>query len=186
MRAQIDLLKQLTDELMDLALIESGQAPIRLVNLVAVDLINETLAPLRVQAERKEITLETFVPPDMQVLADPLAVRKILGNLTHNALKFTPRGGRVTLRATWCNEGRDVQIAIQDTGIGISPQDLARIFERFFKVDRSRARAEGELRGTGLGLAIAKHMVEAHGGKIWAESAPGKGSTFYFTLPSGE
>lgn len=186
MRAQIDLLKQLTDELMDLALIESGQAPIRLVNLALSALMQDALAALRVQAERKAIALETFVPPDMEVLADPQAVRKVIGNLTHNAIKFTPRGGRVTIRATWCNDGRDVQIAIQDTGIGIPPQDLSRIFERFYKVDRSRARGNGELRGTGLGLAIAKHIVEAHGGQIWAESEPGKGSIFYFTLPSGE
>ena len=186
MRVQVDLLKQLTDELMDLALIESGRAPIRLVNTTAAELVQESLAALRVQAERSGIILETNIPADMDVLADPQAMRKVLGNLLHNALKFTPRDGRITIRATWCNEGRDVQIAIQDTGIGIPPQDLSRIFERFYKVDRSRARAQGELRGTGLGLAIAKHIVEAHGGKIWAESVQGKGSTFYFTLPSGE
>ena len=79
-----------------------------------------------------------------------------------------------------------MQISICDSGIGIPPQDLPRIFERFYKVDRARTREEGERRGTGLGLAIAKHIVEAHGGKIWAESAEGKGSTFAFTLPSGE
>jgi two-component system phosphate regulon sensor histidine kinase PhoR len=186
MRAQVDLLKQLTDELMDLALIESGQAPIRLVSVFAADLVNEALVPLRPQAERKEIALEVHVPPDMEVLADPQAIRKVISNLTHNAVKFTPNGGRITVRATWCNDGRDVQFAIQDTGIGIPEQDLPRIFERFYKVDRARTRTQGELRGTGLGLAISKHIVEAHGGSIWVESAQGKGSTFYFTLPSGE
>jgi two-component system phosphate regulon sensor histidine kinase PhoR len=185
-RAQVDLLKQLTDELMDLALIESGQAPIRLVSMFAVDLVNESLTPLRPQAERKHITLETHIPPDMEVLADPQAIRKVFGNLTHNALKFTPDEGRITIRAIWLNDGADVQVSIQDTGIGIPEKDLPRIFERFYKVDRARTRAKGELRGTGLGLAIAKHIVEAHGGKIWAESSGGKGSTFYFTLPSGE
>ncbi len=185
-RAQVDLLKQLTDELMDLALIESGQALIRLVGIFANDLVNDSLTPLRPQAERKHITLETHIPPDMEVLADPQAMRKVLSNLTHNALKFTPNEGRVTLRAIWRNEGADVEISIQDTGIGIPEKDLPRIFERFYKVDRARTRALGELRGTGLGLAISKHMVEAHGGKIWVESAEGKGSTFYFTLPSGE
>jgi two-component system phosphate regulon sensor histidine kinase PhoR len=185
-RAQVDLLKQLTDELMDLALIESGQAPIRLVSLFAGVLVNEAIKPLRPQAERKAIAIETQIPPDMEVLADPQAIRKVIGNLTHNALKFTPEGGRVTIRAVWENEGADVQISIHDTGIGIPAKDLPRIFERFYKVDRARTRAQGELRGTGLGLAISKHIVEAHGGMIWAESQEGKGSTFFLTLPSGE
>ncbi len=185
-RVQIDLLKQLTDELMDLALIESGQAPIRLITVFVVDLVNDSLVPLRPQAERKRIALETSIPPDMEVLADPQAIRKVIGNLTHNALKFTPEGGKVTIRAVWRNEGADVELAIQDSGIGIPAKDLPRVFERFYKVDRARTRAQGELRGTGLGLAISKHIVEAHGGKIWVESAEGKGSTFYFTLPSGE
>ena len=185
-RTQIDLLKQLTDELMDLALIESGQAPIRLVTVFAVDLVNEAITPLRPQLERKHITLETHIPPDMEVLADPQAMRKVISNLTHNAVKFTANDGRITLRAVWRNDGADVELAIQDSGIGIPEKDLPRIFERFYKVDRSRTRAFGDLRGTGLGLAISRHIVEAHGGKIWAESVEGKGSTFYFTLPSGE
>lgn len=185
-RVQIDLLKQLTDELMDLAVIESGQAPIRLISIFAADLMNDALAPVRPQLERKHITLETHVPPDMEVLADPQAIRKVIGNLTHNALKFTPDDGQITIRAEWCNEGADVEISVQDTGSGIPEKDLPRIFERFYKVDRARTRTAGELGGTGLGLAIAKHIVEAHGGKIWVTSAQGKGSTFYFTLPSGD
>lgn len=185
-RAQVDLLKQLTDELMDLALIESGQAPIRLVSMFVSDLVSDALTPLQPQAERKNISLETHIPPDMEVLADPQAIRKVISNLTYNAVKYTPEGGHITLNATWRNEGADVEIAIHDTGIGIPAKDLPRIFERFYKVDRARTRAKGELRGTGLGLAIAKHIVEAHGGKIWAESVEGEGSTFYFTLPSGE
>lgn len=185
-RAQVDLLKQLTDELMDLALIESGQAPIRLISLFVVDLVNESLTLLRPQAERKHITIETVIPPDMEVLADPHAIRKVISNLTHNAVKFTPEHGRITIRAVWLNEGQDVEMCIQDSGIGIPEKELPRIFERFYKVDRARTRPTGELRGTGLGLAISRHIVEAHGGKIWAESAEGKGSTFHFTLPSGE
>lgn len=185
-RTQIDLLKQLTDELMDLALIESGQAPIRLVSIFAVDLVNDAIAPLRPQLERKQIALETHIPPDMEVLADPQAIRKVISNLTHNALKFTPNEGRLVIRAVWHNQGADVEFSIQDNGIGIPDKDLPRIFERFYKVDRSRTRAAGDLRGTGLGLAIARHIVEAHGGKISVASVEGKGSTFYFTLPSGE
>jgi len=185
MRAQVDLLKQLTDELMDLALIESGQAPIKLVSLFVVDLVNDALVALRPQAERKNITIETQIPPDMEVLADAQAIRKVINNLTYNAIKYTPNNGRISIRAAWRNEGADVEISIHDTGIGIPQKDLPRIFERFYKVDRARTRAQGE-RGTGLGLAISKHIVEAHGGKIWVESTEGQGSSFYFTLPSGE
>lgn len=185
-RVQVDLLKQLTDELMDLALIESGQAPIRLVSVFAAELVNEAVAPLRLQAERKSVALETQIPPDMEVLVDPQAIRKVIGNLTHNALKFTPKEGHILIRAIWLNEGADVEFSIRDSGIGIPEKDLPRIFERFYKVDRARTRAQGDLRGTGLGLAISKHIVEAHGGKIWVESSEGKGSTFYFTVPSGE
>lgn len=186
MRAQVDLLKQLTDELMDLALIESGQAPIRLVSMFVRDLVNDSLMPLQPQAERKNISLQIQIPPDMEVLADPQAIRKVISNLTYNAVKYTPEGGHIMLSATWRNEGADVEISVHDTGIGIPAKDLPRIFERFYKVDRARTRAKGELRGTGLGLAISKHIVEAHGGKIWAESVEGGGSTFHFTLPSGE
>jgi two-component system phosphate regulon sensor histidine kinase PhoR len=182
MRAQIDLLHQLTDELMDLSLIESGQAPIKLVEVRAMDLVDEAVEPLRPQAERKGITLNVSIPADVDVLADPQGIRKVLTNLLHNAIKFTNAPGCVEVRAQ--RRGDNVEFAISDTGIGIPAADLPRIFERFYKVDRARARGQGELRGTGLGLAIAKHIVEAHGGRIRAESQEGKGSTFYFTLPS--
>ena len=103
----------------------------------------------------------------------------MLTNLVHNAIKFTPVGGTITVRA-WQDETEpdSVIVSVIDTGAGIPQDDLPRIFERFYKADRSRAAG-----GTGLGLAIAKHMVQAHGGEIWAESAEGKGSTFSFTLP---
>lgn len=181
MQLQIDLLRQLTDELMDLALIESGQAPIKLVETRAVDLINEAVAPLRPQAERKEISLTVSVAPDILVLADAMGIRKALGNLIHNAIKFTGSGGSIEILAT--RDGDNVRFSVSDSGIGIPASDLPRVFERFYKVDRARVRGAGELRGTGLGLAIAKHTVEAHGGKIWVESVEWKGSTFSFTLP---
>ncbi len=181
-RAQIDLLHQLTDEMMDLALIESGQAPIKLVETHAVELADEAVGPLRPQAERKGIALGLDVPADLFVLADPQGIRKVLGNLVHNAIKFTNMGGHIRIRAQ--ARGDNVEFAVEDNGCGIAAKDLPRIFERFYKADRARARGQSELHGTGLGLAIAKHTVEAHGGKIWAESVEGKGSTFYFTLPA--
>lgn len=182
MRLQIDLLRQLTDELMELALIESGQAPIKLVETRALDLVNEAADSLRPQAERKGIQVRINVDADLYVLADAQGIRKVLGNLAHNAIKFTNAGGRIEIRAA--RDGENVRFTIADTGIGISARDLPRVFERFYKVDRARTRGVGELRSTGLGLAIAKHTIEAHGGKIWAESIEGKGSTFFFTLPA--
>jgi two-component system, OmpR family, phosphate regulon sensor histidine kinase PhoR len=110
------------------------------------------------------------------VLADSTRVQQVMVNLLHNAIKFTPEGGQVTVSVE--KKDQVIQFAISDTGIGIATEDLPRIFERFYKVDRSRATS-----GTGLGLAIARHLIEAHGGRIWAESIVGEGSTFYFTIP---
>jgi two-component system phosphate regulon sensor histidine kinase PhoR len=110
------------------------------------------------------------------VLADATRIQQVLVNLLHNAIKFTSSGGQVTVSAT--QQGQAVRFAVTDTGVGIDADDLPRIFERFYKVDRSRATS-----GTGLGLAIARHLVEAHNGRIWVESEVGQGSTFYFTLP---
>ena len=180
LRGQIDLLHQLTTEMMDLSMIESGQMPIKLVDTGVAELVEEALTLLRPQAERKQITLTIQTPPELRVLADAAAVRKVVSNLVHNAIKFTPPHGTASVQAQ--REGDNVQVRVADTGIGIPARDLPRIFERFYKVDR--ARTSGESRGTGLGLAIAKHIVEGHGGKIWAESVEGKGSTFYFTLPA--
>jgi two-component system phosphate regulon sensor histidine kinase PhoR len=100
----------------------------------------------------------------------------VLTNLVHNAVKFTPPGGQITVGAR--PAGEHVTISVQDTGVGIPADDVPRIFERFYKADRARSGG-----GTGLGLAIAKHIVQGHGGRIWAESVEGEGSTFFFTLP---
>ncbi|MBI4496359.1 MAG: ATP-binding protein, partial [Chloroflexi bacterium] len=111
------------------------------------------------------------------VLADAARIEQAVVNLVHNALKFTPAGGQVRVQVR--QRRQEVETAVVDTGVGIAPEDLPRLFERFYKVDKSRASG-----GTGLGLAIAKHTVQAHGGRIWAES-PGssKGATVAFTLP---
>jgi two-component system phosphate regulon sensor histidine kinase PhoR len=110
------------------------------------------------------------------VRADPPRLEQVLVNLIHNAVKFTRPGGEVTLLAHL--DGDVICFAVRDTGVGISPDDLARIFERFYKADRARSGG-----GTGLGLSICRHLVEAHGGRIWAESEEGRGSTFYFSIP---
>jgi two-component system phosphate regulon sensor histidine kinase PhoR len=128
-------------------------------------------------AERNGLTLENQTPEDLPpVMADSEKIEQAMMNLLHNAIKFTPAGGSITVSAR-AGE-RETTFSIRDTGAGISPDALPRIFERFYKTDRSRSSG-----GTGLGLSIARHIVERHGGRIWAESEEGKGSTFFFTLP---
>ncbi len=140
------------------------------------------------------------VPEDLRGLFDPDQIRRVLSNLLHNAIKFTPQGTVTVFALTDEEADRQLQklyansingseltsgdviiIGVRDTGVGIPYEELPRIFERFYKVDRARGQG-----GTGLGLAIAKHIIEAHGGRIWAESVVGKGTTFYFTVPREE
>jgi two-component system phosphate regulon sensor histidine kinase PhoR len=132
---------------------------------------------MALQAERSGLRLAVDCPADLPaVRADAERIEQVLINLLHNAVKFTPSGGEIEVSAR--KEGGWVQFSVRDTGVGIQPEDLPRVFERFYKADQSRSGG-----GTGLGLSIARHTVEAHGGRIWAESLPGKGSTFSFTLP---
>ncbi len=115
----------------------------------------------------------------LPVKVDSSRITQVLTNLLGNALQYTPAGGRVTIR-TWA-EGREALVSIHDTGAGVAPEHLPHLFERFYRVDKSRSRASG---GSGIGLTIARHLVEAHGGRIWAESAgAGQGSTFTVALP---
>jgi two-component system phosphate regulon sensor histidine kinase PhoR len=177
--AEVDSLRQLADELFDLAQIESGQAPLKLMTLPLPTVIDKTIARFALQAERHDLKLTASGVEDVNVLVDPDKFDKVLGNLIHNALKFTPAGGCITVSTHAVQDM--VEVCVADTGRGIPAQDLPRIFERFYKVDRARSRGE---KGTGLGLAIARHLVEAHGGKIRAESTEGAGSTFCFTIPA--
>jgi two-component system phosphate regulon sensor histidine kinase PhoR len=177
MDAEVDTLTQMVEELLELSRIESGLAPLRLASTPIAEVVIPPVERLRPQAERAG--LEFTVRPlaeEPQVLADAERARQVLTNLVHNAIKFTPPGGRVTIAAR--PSADEVVISVRDTGVGIPVEDLPRIFERFYKADQARSGG-----GTGLGLAIAKHVVQGHGGRIWAESVEGEGSTFYFTLP---
>ncbi|RIK41711.1 MAG: PAS domain-containing sensor histidine kinase [Chloroflexi bacterium] len=179
MAIEVDALAQMTEELFELARIESGQAPLRLRAMPAADVIGLGAERLRPQAERANLTLQIDLSGDLpEVVVDPDRVQQVVTNLLHNAIKFTPAGG--TIRVSACAEANagEILVTVQDTGAGIAPDDLPRIFERFYKADRARSSG-----GAGLGLAIAKHIVQAHGGRIWVESTPGKGSTFCFSLP---
>lgn len=172
---QTAALEQLSQELLDLSLIESGRMPLRLVETPIEDLIEPVVERMKTQAESKDITIHTEYDPELQVLADPDSIRRVLQNLLHNALKFSDEGGNIVLGVE--AESEDVIVRVSDTGVGIKEEDLDRIFERFYKADRMRSE-----RGTGLGLAIARHIIEGHGGRIWVESQPEQGATFYFTL----
>ncbi|WP_303677851.1 ATP-binding protein [Dehalococcoides mccartyi] len=174
---EVDKLAQLVTELSDLSAIESGQAVLRLQPgdiSTAIKLAAERLRP---QAERAGISLGVELPETLpQVKLDENRVEQVLVNLVHNAIKFTPKGGRIKIGAR--TQGQTLVIYVSDSGIGIPEEDLTRVFERFYKVDKARSSG-----GTGLGLAISKHIVQAHGGTIWAESVYGKGATFSFGLP---
>lgn len=169
-------LQQLAQEVLDLSLIESGRMPLRLIEIGVAELIEPIIQRLQPQAEMKNLDLAAGYDPTLQVLADPDSTRRVLQNLLHNAIKFTPEGGKIEVGAAAQDD--DVLFWVRDTGAGVAPDQLERIFERFHKLDRTR----GE-EGVGLGLAIAQHIVRGHGGRIWAESQPGQGATFFFTLP---
>ncbi len=176
MEQEVDALAQMVSELLDLSRIESGQAQLTLKAVSPQAMVEEAVARMRPQAERAGLTLSAEVGDLPPVRADAELLGRVLINLLHNAIKFTQPGGWVKVHAR--QEGDMVMFMVQDTGVGIPAEDLPRIFERFYKADRARTGG-----GTGLGLSIARHIVEAHGGRIWAESEPGKGSIFYFMVP---
>jgi two-component system, OmpR family, phosphate regulon sensor histidine kinase PhoR len=172
-------LVQMVNELLDLARIEQAGTRPAIEPVAVAPLVEGALGRLRTFAERQGIALIGDVPDDIPPLhGDEERLGQLLVNLLHNAVKFSPDGGHVTVTAR--REGSDVVVSVVDEGIGIPRVDQDRIFERFYKVDRARHRGAG---GTGLGLAIARHIVEAHGGRIWVESAEGAGSSFRFSLP---
>lgn len=174
---ELDALTQMVEELLELSRIESGRVPLRLAPTAVAAVVAPVVERLRPQAERAELALTVNVPADLPlVLIDGPRVQQVLGNLLHNAIKFTPAGGTIAIDAREADGA--LLVRVTDDGVGIPAGDLPRIFERFYKADRARSGG-----GTGLGLAIARHIVQAHGGQIWARSKEGEGSRFYFTLP---
>ena len=178
--AETDALQQIAQELLDLAQIESGKAEMRFVPVRLRKISERAIARLSEQAERKSQTVEDHIPAELQALADGDQVERVLVNVLHNAIKFTPDGGHITVDAAAKDDW--ITLVVTDSGEGIAPEDRDRIFERFYRTDRARGRS-----GTGLGLAIAKHIIAAHGGRIWAEGGPnGIGTRLCFTLPTVE
>ncbi len=177
MNSEIDNLTQIVEELLELSRIESGQVPLEKRWVKPAELISSACDRMNLQAERVGLTCRNSCPSNLpSILVDKSRLERVLVNLLHNAIKFTSPGGEIEVSAFQQTDA--IVFSVRDSGIGIPPADLSRIFERFFKSDRSRSE-----RGTGLGLSISRHLVEAHGGKIWAVSQPGQGSEFFFNIP---
>jgi len=173
----VDALSQMIEELFELTRIEAGKTPLKMGAVKPCVLIKQAVERLSLQAERAGLSISVNCQEDLPaILADARRLEQVVVNLLHNAIKFTPSGGQITV-TSWV-EGEFVVFCAQDSGVGIQAENLARIFERFYKTDRARTTG-----GAGLGLAIVRHLVEAHGGKVWAESIEGQGSSFYFTVP---
>ncbi len=172
-------LAHLIRDLLELSKLESGQIELKLQSVDLRQVARAVAQKSRPPAERAGLRLLEELPPEpVLALADQERVEQVLHNLVENSLRYTPSGGQVVIRVSG---GEAPLLAVSDTGIGIAREDLSRVFERFYRADRARSRKLG---GSGLGLAIVKHIVEALGGKVWAESEPGHGSTFYVKLPS--
>ena len=171
-------LAALTNDLLKLARIEAGKLEIEFGPVQMAEVIERCLETSQIKAARKQIQLETDVPANLPLVhGDASLLRDVVQNLVDNAVQYTPEGGRVRISARAGD--REAVVSVDDTGIGIPLADQERIFERFYRVDAARSREAG---GTGLGLSIAKHIVEAHGGRLWVESEVGHGSKFSFSL----
>ncbi len=176
--AEIDRLTALSDDLLDLAAIEAGRRTITFERINLAEIAGHVLMRLQPVARERQITLTSRIPLAMYAHGDADAILQILINLVDNAVKYTSPGGQVWIEAFDAED--QTHITVADTGIGIPQEDLPRIFERFYRVDKARSRASG---GTGLGLAIVKHLVEAMGGKVSVESVVNEGSRFTISLP---
>lgn len=173
-------LRLLIEDLLTISELESGRVKLNLQVVPFGPVVAKVLEDFRTRAEAKGISLINQVP-DLAVRADVDRLEQVLGNLVENAIKYGRSKGTVTVGGRAVNGGQ-VEVFVKDDGPGIPPEALERLFERFYRVDKARSREQG---GTGLGLAIVKHIVQSHGGRVWATSEPGQGATFSFVLPQG-
>jgi two-component system phosphate regulon sensor histidine kinase PhoR len=170
----------LIDDLLLLARLDSGRIEMKFQSLPLREAAQDSLDDFGIIARARNVTLENVVPVDLIARADPERLRQVLSNLIDNAIKYGRPRGVVSIGGRLLDEGR-VELTVRDDGPGIPQEAKARIFERFYRVDKGRSREQG---GTGLGLAIVKNVMEAHGGEVRVESAPGAGATFFLTLPA--
>jgi two-component system sensor histidine kinase BaeS len=176
---QVQTLTRLVEDLRLLALADAGQLRLQTASLDLSAFLREIVEAHRLQAQERRVSLTLEMPSALPIVqADRDRLAQVMGNLLGNALRYVSSGGHIRVRAV--DRGREVIVAVADDGPGIPSQDLSHLFERFWRGDRARRRATG---GSGLGLAIARSLVEAHGGRIWAESVKEQGSTFTFSLP---
>ncbi len=174
--SELDRLAKLVSELLELSRIESGEMSFQFRQQDINAIMQKAADRFRLQLDKVGLELEIDVPSSLPVIADAERIEEVMTNLLTNSLNFTPAPGKITIKAR--RDDAFIAISVTDTGEGIPPSDLPHIFERFYKTDKSRGS-----QGSGLGLSICKHIIQAHGGKMWAESVEGKGSTLSFTLP---
>jgi len=171
----------LVGDLLELSRIESGRLELKLVSRAPREILQEVQEDWRRSFDAKKVKLRLDCPSGLRVVrADSLRVGQIFSNLMENALRFAPAGSEVVLSARMGDLNQEVEFTVRDEGEGIPPDKIGRIFERFFRVDPGRVREKG---GTGLGLSIVKHLVQLHGGKVWAKSGLGQGTQILLTLP---
>jgi two-component system, OmpR family, phosphate regulon sensor histidine kinase PhoR len=171
-------LRLLIEDLLTISEVESGRVQLNLQRVSLAAVVSKVLDDFKRRAAAKRVTLASRVP-DFTVQADVDRLEQVLANLVDNAIKYGRLEGNVTVGGQALGSG-EIEVSVQDDGPGIPPEALERIFERFYRVDKARSREQG---GTGLGLAIVKHLVQSHGGRVWATSEAGQGATFYFVLP---
>jgi two-component system, OmpR family, phosphate regulon sensor histidine kinase PhoR len=171
-------LRLLIEDLLVISELESGRVRLDIQPMLVRPVVQKVLDDFKARAEAKEVELSNR-SPDVTVRADPRRLEQVLGNLVDNAIKYGRAKGHVTVGGR-AGEGGVVEVFVQDDGPGIAAEDLGRLFERFYRVDKARSREQG---GTGLGLSIVKHIIQSHAGRVWARSEPGHGASFFFTLP---
>jgi len=176
---EADKLARMTEELTELSSMEKEGVALHKGALKIDALIRMVIRRLQALSDKKNLKIDLDIEPDLpDLIIDQYRIEQVLLNVIHNAIKFTHTGGSISVRVKKLES--ELLFAVSDTGIGIPADELPRVFERFYKVNKAR-----DDEGSGLGLAISRHIIAAHGGRIWAESVEGKGSTFFFTLPLG-
>jgi two-component system phosphate regulon sensor histidine kinase PhoR len=173
-----DRLQLLIEDLLTISELESGRVSLNLQAVSLRSVAGKVFDDFKTRAEARTVTLTNELP-DLTVYADTARIEQVLSNLVDNAIKYGRAGGQVIVSALMLPEDT-IEVSVRDDGPGLPPEALERIFERFYRVDKARSREQG---GTGLGLSIVKHIVQSHGGRVWARSEPGNGANFYFTLP---
>ena len=175
-----DRLTKIVEDLLMLSKIESKEFQLKIEVISLRDFTSDVIDFVKEVAEKKKVSIsQSEIPSSLAVEADRNYLEQIFINLLDNAIKYTHEGGKITISASE-KDPKEIQISVQDDGIGIPKEDLPRVFERFYRVDKGRSQ---ELGGTGLGLSIVKHLLQVHSGRVWVESQLGKGSTFHFTFP---